>query len=255
MIRVRFAHVLAAMLLAMLPAALVRADGLRAPRMNVERMDSGHVMITVRSRAPVRAGGRYEIQRSLSPGRGFVTVAVITRDQRREQFIESLGTGVTAYYRARRLTPSSRSGWSRSRTISQPIPAPAPRQPAHGTPCNGSMVEAVRTLVNAARGTMHPLRFQQHLQAAAMARSDHMARTKVLSHDGWQDAAAEAGYPNSLRGENIAVGFRSASAVVAAWLNSPGHRANIMNPDADETGVGCIVDSKGSIWWTQLFGT
>lgn len=53
-------------------------------------------------------------------------------------------------------------------------------------------------------------------------------------------------------GENIAYGQRSPEEVVKGWMNSPGHRANIMNGNFGKVGIGCYV-SNGTIYWTQLF--
>ncbi len=51
-------------------------------------------------------------------------------------------------------------------------------------------------------------------------------------------------------GENIAKGYQSPEAVVNAWMNSPGHRANILNPSFTHIGVGYVVSGNH---WTQLF--
>ena len=53
--------------------------------------------------------------------------------------------------------------------------------------------------------------------------------------------------------ENIAQGQPDSAAVVAAWMNSPGHRANILNPNLRKLGVGIVRDSRGVPTWTQLF--
>lgn len=69
---------------------------------------------------------------------------------------------------------------------------------------------------------------------------------------------AEAGYSGRGWGENIAQGYGSAQAVVDGWMNSPGHRANILNCDFNELGVGYAEgSSRGNvpgIYWTQVFG-
>lgn len=54
-------------------------------------------------------------------------------------------------------------------------------------------------------------------------------------------------------GENIAKGQKSASSVVNAWMNSSGHRANILSSTFTEIGVGYAIDSKGTTYWTQMF--
>ena len=54
-------------------------------------------------------------------------------------------------------------------------------------------------------------------------------------------------------GENIAMGQRSAEEVMNGWMNSEGHRANILNSSFTKLGVGCYQDSAGKLYWTQLF--
>lgn len=57
----------------------------------------------------------------------------------------------------------------------------------------------------------------------------------------------------SAAGENIAMGQRTPAEVVNAWMNSPGHRANILNPSYTQLGVGLAKDSNGTCYWTQMF--
>lgn len=54
-------------------------------------------------------------------------------------------------------------------------------------------------------------------------------------------------------GENIAMGQRTAQAVVQGWMNSSGHRANILSRNFTHIGVGYAKNSKGTIYWTQMF--
>ena len=61
-------------------------------------------------------------------------------------------------------------------------------------------------------------------------------------------------YPSGFVGENIAAGQTSPSAVVKAWLASPGHCANIMQPGYKGTGVGYVAGGKYKHMWTQTFG-
>ena len=57
----------------------------------------------------------------------------------------------------------------------------------------------------------------------------------------------------SAAGENIAMGLRTPSEVMRAWMESPGHRANILNPSYNEIGVGLAKSSRGICYWTQMF--
>ena len=92
---------------------------------------------------------------------------------------------------------------------------------------------------------------------AATAFSDDMAARGFFDHtdpDGrtpW-DRAAKAGV-QGLGGENIARGQADARAVMDAWMNSPGHRANILNCEYKSLGVG-VHFGPGGPWWTQDFG-
>lgn len=54
-------------------------------------------------------------------------------------------------------------------------------------------------------------------------------------------------------GENIAMGQISPQDVMNSWMNSDGHRANILNSEFTKIGVGCVTDSNGVYHWTQLF--
>lgn len=54
-------------------------------------------------------------------------------------------------------------------------------------------------------------------------------------------------------GENIAKGQNSPAAVMNSWMNSPGHRGNILSSAYNQIGVGAAKDSKGTLYWTQMF--
>lgn len=54
-------------------------------------------------------------------------------------------------------------------------------------------------------------------------------------------------------GENIAMGQRTPKEVVTAWMNSPGHRGNILSTAFTEIGVGCAKSKNGTYYWTQMF--
>lgn len=54
--------------------------------------------------------------------------------------------------------------------------------------------------------------------------------------------------------ENIAYGFTSGTSVVNAWMNSSGHRANLLNSKMRYIGVGAVQDSRGVWWVSQVFG-
>lgn len=90
-----------------------------------------------------------------------------------------------------------------------------------------------------------------------------MACNNFFSHTGsdgsspW-DRAVRAGYTFTLIGENLYMGsgtYNDPQAVVQTWLNSPGHRANMLNPDYVHIGVGYIVHpDTGTGYVTAMFG-
>lgn len=87
--------------------------------------------------------------------------------------------------------------------------------------------------------------------SAEMAEEDFFAHTTPDGLSPWD--RAEAAGITGLGGENIARGQQDAQAVMDAWMHSPGHRANILNCDFTELGVGVHFGSGGP-WWTQDFG-
>jgi uncharacterized protein YkwD len=86
-----------------------------------------------------------------------------------------------------------------------------------------------------------------------------MAKNNYFSHTGrdgssFVDRLSRAGYPKEgAAGENIAYGYGTAQAVVNGWMNSDGHRRNILNCSAKSTGVG-LAYRGSTAYWTQLFG-
>ncbi|MGY6024393.1 CAP domain-containing protein [Streptomyces spinosirectus] len=85
----------------------------------------------------------------------------------------------------------------------------------------------------------------------AMATEDFFDHTDPSGATPW-DRAAQLGI-TTLGGENIARGQADAAAVMDAWMNSPGHRANILNCDFKTLGIG-VHFGAGGPWWTQDFG-
>ncbi|WHM36361.1 CAP domain-containing protein [Streptomyces sp. BPTC-684] len=147
-------------------------------------------------------------------------------------------------------TPSAQPPKAKAVPEQRQIKAPSAEQAAAAT---------IVSLVNQQRAQAgcSPVRADASLAALATAFSDDMAARGFFDHtdpDGkspW-DRAAKAGIGN-LGGENIARGQADAKAVMEAWMNSPGHRANILNCDYKTLGVG-VHFGEGGPWWTQDFG-
>ncbi|MGA9260642.1 MAG: CAP domain-containing protein [Desulfobacterales bacterium] len=118
-------------------------------------------------------------------------------------------------------------------------------------------------LVNIERETrnLHPLSYNQELTVAARRHSQDMGDQNYFSHtsqDGreFYERIADAGYDYRSCGENIAAGFATPAAVVDGWMNSDGHRANILDPDYCDIGVGYAAVAGNQYYhhWTQDFG-
>ncbi|WP_416981368.1 CAP domain-containing protein [Streptomyces sp. T028] len=110
-----------------------------------------------------------------------------------------------------------------------------------------------------ARAGLRPLAVDPLLTTAAQAHCADMVARAFYSHtspEGGQpwDRAAAAGSARRTIGENIACGQRSAAEVVEGWMNSPGHRANILKPAFTHIGVGYAGGGPSGTYWTQLFG-
>jgi uncharacterized protein YkwD len=126
-----------------------------------------------------------------------------------------------------------------------------------------ALEQAVFDLTNQARQVngLPPLQVNSQLVTAAQTHSSDMARLNLMEHDlpgvaepTLQSRAAAVGYNYSWLGENIAFNYPDAPSVVAAWMSSPGHRANILNPNYTEFGVGIAWNSAGQPYETQEFG-
>jgi stress response protein SCP2 len=117
-----------------------------------------------------------------------------------------------------------------------------------------------RTNAERARHGLRTLAVDQRLAAAAQAHSADMVRRGFFAHespDGRQvwDRAVAAGYAYRKVAENIAAGQRTAEEVVRGWMGSPGHRANILDGDLTQIGVGRADGGSYGVYWTQVFGT
>jgi len=105
------------------------------------------------------------------------------------------------------------------------------------------------------------LGWRQDLGAAALAHSRDMANRNYFRHRGKGgsdvgDRAGDQGYRWRRVGENIAAGQGSAEKAVSAWLSSPPHCANMMQPKFADMGAAYAVNpnSDSTIYWTQVFG-
>ncbi|WP_200301516.1 CAP domain-containing protein [Streptomyces adelaidensis] len=98
-----------------------------------------------------------------------------------------------------------------------------------------------------------PLTDAAQAHSADMVARDFYAHTSPDGREPWHRAAAAGSTRRSI-GENIACGQRSAAEVVRGWMNSPGHRANILKPTFTRIGIGFAGGGAAGTYWTQLFG-
>lgn len=121
-----------------------------------------------------------------------------------------------------------------------------------------SYAEQVVALVNAerAKAGLNALTLDTEIASAALVRAKE---TEIsFSHtrpDGrhFSTALSDSGISFRGAGENIAWGQRSPEEVMNGWMNSEGHRANILNPNFTKIGVGYYQNAAGRNYWTQLF--
>ena len=134
---------------------------------------------------------------------------------------------------------------------------PAPDQPGTDGSQDAFANEVVR-LVNEerAKAGLPALTVDRGAASAAQVRAKEIERS--FSHtrpDGssFNSALTEAGVNFSGAGENIAYGQNSPEKVMEGWMNSSGHRANILNSSYTSIGVGHYQNTSGVNYWTQLF--
>lgn len=146
---------------------------------------------------------------------------------------------------------------SKSESESEPDPWP---------PAWKALEEEVLMLVNEARAqpqrcggasmpAVGPLQMQPLLRDVARAHSEDMAVRRFFSHvnpdgDDPFDRLDDAGWAYAVAGENIAQGYPDAEQVMAGWMTSPGHCANIMERGYRWIGIGYYEGN----FWTEVFG-
>lgn len=153
----------------------------------------------------------------------------------------------------------------------QPTLPPTPTATVTATPpidqgeasCLNSVEAEVLRLLNVERQSagLAPLTNSRKLNAASYYHSLDMATNEFFSHYGSDgsslvDRVREVGYTGwTAVAENIAAGYPSAASVVDGWMNSPGHRENILDGTLTQVGVGLVETNTGyMLYWTTDFG-
>jgi uncharacterized protein YkwD len=223
----------------------------------------------------LQAAGYRAIRSSILSIRGdFVreqAEAVLARQSACRQLQDGVMTEVGIYIDARQFwivmaAPTTSNGSLTPPTSFLPlVPKVAAREQAVGY--------RILELINQARATPRrcgnemfnaapPVRWNDLLAESSQRHSEDMARYNFFDHVSPRDGShswervARAGYRYSTTGENIAAGYRNAEEAVAGWIKSPGHCANLMNPEFTDMGAALAVNrsSKMGLYWTQEFG-
>jgi uncharacterized protein YkwD len=106
-----------------------------------------------------------------------------------------------------------------------------------------------------------PLALNPQLSDAALSYSEVLASGTCFEHScgavpNFADRLGQVGYTGwAAIAENIAAGYPTPEAVVAGWMASPGHRANILEPSYTEIGVGMVTGGSYGTYWTEEFGS
>ncbi|UWZ35081.1 hypothetical protein Drose_28540 [Dactylosporangium roseum] len=157
-------------------------------------------------------------------------------------------------------TASSAPGRTVSSAPAKTTPPAKPKTTA-AIPANASSEAQVLAIANneRAKAGCRPLAANTRLATAARKHSADMAARDYFSHDtpegvDFATRISDEGYRWSGAAENIAKGQHTPEEVMKAWMNSAGHRANILNCDLEELGVGLAYQGRTAIW-TQDFGT
>jgi uncharacterized protein YkwD len=152
-------------------------------------------------------------------------------------------------------------GWNPQFQVSRAAPQTTP---AGGLWAETTAEQAIVNAVNTVRqmNGLAPLTVNTKLVEAARIHASDMARLDQMAHTlpgaalpTLEDRANYVGYNYSILGENIAYGYSDTGSVMNAWMNSPGHRANILSAGYQEIGIGIAYDASGVPYYCQVFGT
>lgn len=110
-----------------------------------------------------------------------------------------------------------------------------------------------------AQSGLRPLRSHPALSLTAQFQACDNAAREALSHTGMDGSgvgarARRAGYSYRMVAENLGLGVSNTDAALQGWMASPGHRANILKPEAREAGLGLATTSSGRMVWALVLG-
>jgi uncharacterized YkwD family protein len=148
--------------------------------------------------------------------------------------------------------------------ITTPAPTPQPQKPGTTTPAPSNVgatadEQAMLDLVNKARADagLGALQFDAELLKVARLKAKDMVDNNYFSHQSPTygspfDMMRQFGVSFKTAGENIA-GNQTVDAAFKAWMNSPGHKANILNGNYNYTGIGIVSGSAYGKIFVQMF--
>ena len=125
-------------------------------------------------------------------------------------------------------------------------------------PVNQTLIEEeTLLLINLHReaDSLTPLEYHPLIHQVAQLHTQQQIHQQLISHEGFGQRAQYLQYRlgSTSQAENVAYGYTTPAALVAAWLNSPGHRHNILNSHT-HTAIS-IIEVEGRYWATQIFST
>jgi uncharacterized protein YkwD len=144
---------------------------------------------------------------------------------------------------------------------SSPTESPSPPAATPATPSQTSSSIVDLTNAERVRASLPAFELHTRLTTAAQLQADQCARLGRIDHvlpeaqyPTPEDRIVAAGYNWQAFGENLAMGYPTAAAAVQSWMQSPGHRANILNATFTEIGAGYATDAAGRTYYVQVFG-
>jgi uncharacterized protein YkwD len=140
---------------------------------------------------------------------------------------------------------------------------PSPSSPSTAPSTLGKTESRIFDLINAERRRqgLPALVYNPELDRMAKIQAQNMAHFQKMAHvipesslPTLSDRARSVGYPYARLAENVALGYPNAETVVEGWMASKGHRANILQHDVEETGIGVARSAAGGLYYCQVFG-
>ncbi|GAB2608009.1 hypothetical protein Aab01nite_61630 [Paractinoplanes abujensis] len=170
------------------------------------------------------------------------------------------GSATTPATKPATTRPTTKRPTKKPTKTTQP-PAPGNTGGGSSGGDSGTVSEVIR-LVNAERkeAGCGSLAGESRLHRAAQKHSDRQADQNNMSHQlpgeaSMGDRVTAEGYRWGGVAENVAAGYRTPDAVMEGWMNSAGHKANILNCGYKHIGVGVAKSGDGTLYWTQNFAS